>query len=154
MRLSENQMEGVRLAGGLHDLGKIYVPAEILAKPGKLTPVEYSIIKTHPQVGYDILKSIEFPWPIADFVLQHHERLDGSGYPNGLKSDKIFMEARILAVADVIEAMATHRPYRAALTIEAALDEIQSNRGDKYDSLVVKACLSVFKKKKFDFDKF
>jgi putative nucleotidyltransferase with HDIG domain len=154
MRLSENQMEGVRLAGGLHDLGKIYVPAEILAKPGKLTPVEYSIIKTHPQVGYDILKSIEFPWPIADFVLQHHERIDGSGYPNGLKEDKIFMEARILAVADVIEAMATHRPYRAALTIEAALDEIQSNRGDKYDSLVVDACLAVFEKKKFDFDKF
>ncbi len=154
MRLSKNQMEGVRLAGGLHDLGKIYVPAEILAKPGKLSPVEYSIIKTHPQVGYDILKSIEFPWPIADFVLQHHERLDGSGYPNGLKGDKIFMEARILAVADVIEAMATHRPYRAALTIEVALDEIQSNRGDKYDSLVVDACLSVFEKKKFDFDKF
>lgn len=153
MMLSENQMEGVRLAGALHDLGKIYVPAEILAKPGKLSPVEYSIIKTHPQVGYDILKSIEFPWPIADFVLQHHERLDGSGYPNGLKGDKIFMEARILAVADVIEAMATHRPYRAALTIETALDEIQSNRGVKYDSRVVDACLKVFKENKFDLDK-
>ncbi|MGB2906308.1 MAG: HD domain-containing phosphohydrolase [Candidatus Aminicenantaceae bacterium] len=154
MKLSENQMEGVRLAGGLHDLGKIYVPAEILAKPGKLSPVEYNIIQTHPQVGYDILKSIEFPWPIADFVLQHHERLDGSGYPNGLKGDGISMEARILAVADVIEAMASHRPYRAALTIETALDEIQGNQGSKYDSQVVDACLKVFKNKKFDFDRF
>ena len=153
MKLSENEMEGVRLAGGLHDLGKIYVPAEILAKPGKLTPVEYNIIKTHPQVGYDILKSIEFPWPIADFVLQHHERIDGTGYPNGLQGDDIYMEARILAVADVIEAMATHRPYRAALTIEMALDEVETNQGSKYDSRVVEACLSVFKKKKFEFDK-
>jgi PAS domain S-box-containing protein/putative nucleotidyltransferase with HDIG domain len=154
MKLTENEMEGVRLAGGLHDLGKIYVPAEILAKPGKLTAVEYNIIKTHPQVGYDILKSIEFPWPIADFVLQHHERLDGSGYPNGLTAEEISIEARILAVADVIEAMATHRPYRAALTIETALGEIEKNRGSKYDGRVVDACLSVFKNKKFDFDKF
>ena len=152
MNLSANEKEGVRLAGGLHDLGKIYVPAEILAKPGKLTPVEYNIIKTHPQVGFDILKSIEFPWPIAEFVLQHHERMDGSGYPNGLKGKDIHLEARILAVADVIEAMATHRPYRAALTIEAALDEITSNQENKYDKKVVKACLNVFKKKKFSFD--
>jgi putative nucleotidyltransferase with HDIG domain len=152
MNLSKNQTEGVRLAGGLHDLGKIYVPAEILAKPGKLTPVEYNIIKTHPQVGYDILKSIEFPWPIAKYVLQHHERIDGTGYPEGLRGEDIFLEARILAVADVIEAMATHRPYRAALTIEAALDEITSGRGEKYDIQVVDACLRVFKNKKFAFD--
>ena len=152
MKLSENQTEGVRLAGGLHDLGKIYVPADILAKPGKLTSVEYNIIRTHPQVGYDILKSIEFPWPIAKYVLQHHERIDGTGYPEGLKGDEIYLEARILAVADVIEAMASHRPYRAALSIKAALDEITSGRGDKYDSQVVDACLQVFKKEKFTFD--
>jgi putative nucleotidyltransferase with HDIG domain len=152
MGLSENQMEGVRLAGGLHDIGKIYVPAEILAKPGKITEVEYNIIKTHPQVGYDILKPIEFPWPIAEFVLQHHERMDGSGYPAGLHANEIHTEAKILAVADVIEAMATHRPYRPALTIEAALDEIKSNRGKLYDKQVVDACLQVFKQKKFDFD--
>ena len=152
MGLSENQMEGVRLAGGLHDIGKIYVPAEILAKPGKITEVEYNIIKTHPQVGYDILKPIEFPWPIAEFVLQHHERMDGSGYPAGLKANEIHIEAKVLAVADVIEAMATHRPYRPALTIEAALDEIASNRGTLYDKQVVDACLQVFKEKKFDFD--
>jgi PAS domain S-box-containing protein/putative nucleotidyltransferase with HDIG domain len=152
MKLSGNEKEGVRLAGGLHDLGKIYVPAEILAKPGKLSPVEYNIIKTHPQVGFDILKSIEFPWPIAEFVLQHHERMDGSGYPNGLTGEDIHLEARILAVADVIEAMATHRPYRAALSIEAALDEIISNQESKYDKDVVNACLNVFKKKKFAFD--
>lgn len=152
MELSANQKEGVRLAGGLHDLGKIYVPAEILAKPGKLSPVEYNIIKTHPQVGFDIIKSIEFPWPIAEFILQHHERMDGSGYPHGLTGEDIHLEARILAVADVIEAMATHRPYRAALTIEEALDEITSNQESKYDKDVVKACLNVFKKKKFAFD--
>ncbi len=152
MKLNENQTEGVRLAGGLHDLGKIYVPAEILAKPGKLTPVEYNIIKTHPQVGYDILKTIDFPWPIAKYVLQHHERIDGTGYPAGLKGDEITLEARILAVADVIEAMATHRPYRAALSIETALSEISSGRGEKYDIQVVDACLQVFKKKKFVFD--
>jgi len=152
MGLSENQMEGIRLAGGLHDIGKIYVPAEILAKPGKITDAEYNIIKTHPQVGYDILKPIEFPWPIAEFVLQHHERMDGSGYPAGLKAHEIHIEAKVLAVADVIEAMATHRPYRPALSIEAALDEITSNRGKLYDKQVVDACLQVFKEKKFDFD--
>lgn len=152
MGLSESEMEGVRLAGGLHDIGKIYVPAEILAKPGKITEVEYNIIKTHPQVGYDILKPIEFPWPIAEFVLQHHERMNGTGYPAGLTGDQIHMEARILAVADVIEAMATHRPYRAALTIEAALDEIEDNRDRLYDSKVVDACLRLFKDKGFSLD--
>lgn len=150
--ISDRQMEGVRMAGGLHDIGKIYVPAEILSKPGKISEVEYNIIKTHPQVGFDILKSIDFPWPIAEIVLQHHERVDGSGYPNGLKGKDLHLEAKILAVADVIEAMATHRPYRAALTIEEALDEIKSNRGIKYDKKVVDACLRVFKKTEFQFD--
>jgi len=152
MNLSENQMEAVRMAGGLHDIGKIYVPSEILSKPGKITEVEYNIIKTHPQVGYDILKSIDFPWPIAEIVLQHHERIDGSGYPNGLKGKDIHLEAKILAVADVIEAMATHRPYRAALTIEEALDEIRSNQGKLYDSNVVNACLTIFENKSFMLD--
>ncbi len=152
MGLSKSQMEGVRLAGGLHDIGKIYIPAEILAKPGKITEAEYHIIKTHPQVGYDILRPIEFPWPIAEFVLQHHERMDGSGYPAGLKAKAIHIEAKILAVADVIEAMATHRPYRPALTIEAALDEITTKRGKLYDKHVVDACLQVFREKNFNFD--
>ena len=144
MNLSEDKIEGVRMAGDLHDIGKIYVPAEILSKPGKLSAAEYDIIKTHPQVGYDILKPIEFPWPIADIVLQHHERMDGSGYPAGLKGEKILLEARILAVADVIEAMATHRPYRPALSIETALEEISDNKGKLYDSEVVEVCLKIF----------
>ncbi len=152
MKLTENERAGVRLAGGLHDLGKIYVPAEILSKPGKLTAAEYNIIKTHPQVGYDILKSIDFPWPIAEFVLQHHERLDGSGYPNGLRGEDIHLEARILAVADVIEAMATHRPYRPAMSIETALGEITHYRGIRYDSRVVDACIKVFRTREFAFD--
>ena len=145
-------VEKLFLTSPLHDIGKIYVPAEILAKPGKISEVEYNIIKTHPQVGYDILRPIEFPWPIAEFVLQHHERMDGSGYPAGLKANAIHIEAKILAVADVIEAMATHRPYRPALTIEAALDEITTNRGKLYDKQVVDACLQVFREKRFSFD--
>jgi PAS domain S-box-containing protein/putative nucleotidyltransferase with HDIG domain len=128
MNLSEDELEGVRMAGDLHDIGKIYVPAEILSKPTKLSEAEYDIIKTHPRVGYDILRTIEFPWPIADIVLQHHERMDGSGYPEGLKGKNILLEARILAVADVIEAMASHRPYRPALSVEAAVDEIKNWR--------------------------
>jgi len=152
MNLSEKQIEAVRMASSLHDIGKIYVPSEILSKPGKITDVEYNIIKTHSQVGYDILKSIDFPWPIAEIVLQHHERLDGSGYPKGLKGKDIHLEAKILAVADVVEAMATHRPYRAALSIEEALNEIKSNQGKLYDSNVVKACLTIFKNKSFMLD--
>jgi PAS domain S-box-containing protein/putative nucleotidyltransferase with HDIG domain len=145
MALPEDVIAGVRMAGDLHDIGKIYVPAEILSKPGKLSEAEYNIIKTHSQVGYDILKTIEFPWPIADIVLQHHERINGSGYPAGLRGKKILLEARILAVADVIEAMATHRPYRPALSIEDALEEISENRGKLYDPKVVDACLEIFK---------
>lgn len=151
MKLTEDQIEGVRMAGDLHDIGKIYVPAEILSKPTKLSEAEYDIIKTHPRVGYDILRTIEFPWPIADIVLQHHERMDGSGYPKGLKGKEILLEARILAVADVIEAMASHRPYRPALSIEAAVDEISENRGRLYDPDVVDVCLKLFKKG-FDFE--
>jgi len=152
MHFSKDKIDSVRLAGSLHDIGKIYVPAEILSKPGKISEVEQNIIKTHSQVGHDILKSIEFAWPIAKIVLQHHERMDGSGYPSGLKGKDILIEARILAVADVVEAMCTHRPYRAALTIEAALDEISMNKGKLYDVKVVDACLRLFKDKAFKFD--
>jgi PAS domain S-box-containing protein/putative nucleotidyltransferase with HDIG domain len=144
MELPIGVIEGVRMAGDLHDIGKIYVPAEILSKPGKLSEAEYNIIKTHSQVGYDILKTIDFPWPIADIVLQHHERMNGTGYPAGLQSKDILLEAKILAVADVIEAMATHRPYRPALSIEDALEEISENKGKLYDPKVVEACLKIF----------
>lgn len=141
--LSKEFIEGLNTAGLLHDIGKIAVPAEILSKPGKLYDYEFALIKPHPQIGYEILKDIEFPRPVALSVLQHHERMDGSGYPNGLSGDDIIMEARILAVADVVEAMSTHRPYRPALGVEAALQEIERRSGVAYDTLVVKACLKV-----------
>jgi PAS domain S-box-containing protein/putative nucleotidyltransferase with HDIG domain len=149
MKLAKDQIEGLRMSGELHDIGKIHVPAEILSKPGHISEAEYTIIKTHSQVGHDILKTIEFPWPVAKIVLQHHERMDGSGYPQGLKAKDILLEAKILAVADVIEAMATHRPYRPALSIEEALEEISKNKGRLYDSEVADCCLKVFKDKKF-----
>jgi len=144
MELPKNQIEGIYMAGTLHDIGKIHVPAEILNKPGKISEAEYNIIKTHSQVGFDILKSIDFPWPIAQIVLQHHERLDGSGYPHGIKQNEILLEAKILAVADTVEALATHRPYRPAFTRETALDEIKTYRNILYDKEVVDACLKVF----------
>lgn len=143
---------GIHLAGTIHDVGKIQVPAEILSKPGRLSPVEYTLIKLHPQTGYEILKNIEFPCPIAQMVLQHHERLDGSGYPNGLKGEEILKEARILSVADVVEAMASHRPYRAGIGQSAALEEIGMNRGVLYDPDVVDACLKLFNEKNYHFD--
>lgn len=152
MGLTEDKIEGLRLAGIIHDIGKISVPAEILSKPGPISDVEYSIIKTHPQVGYDILKNIKFPWPIAEIILQHHERLDGSGYPSGLKGKEILLEARILAVADVVEAMSTHRPYRPAQPVSEALAEISNHRGKLYDPAVVDACLKLFKEKNFKFE--
>lgn len=152
MGLSKNQIEGLRMSGELHDIGKIHVPAEILSKPGQISDAEYTIIKTHAQVGHDILKTIEFPWPIAKIVLQHHERINGSGYPYGLKGEEILLEAKILAVADVLEAMATHRPYRPALTVEESLEEISNNRGILYDPEVVDICLKLFKEKKFKFE--
>ena len=147
MGVSKDQIQGVRMAGVIHDVGKISVPGEILSKPGKIGANEFGIIKEHPRVGYNILKTVDFPWPIAQIVLQHHERMDGSGYPDGISGDNILIEARILAVADVVEAMASHRPYRAALGIDLALNEISKNRGSSYDSKVVDACLRLFNEK-------
>lgn len=141
MGLPEEQINGLRIAGLIHDIGKIQIPAEILSKPTRLTEPEWSMIKAHPQAGYDILKTVEFPWPVSQIVLQHHERLDGSGYPDGLSGEDILLEARILAVADVVEAMASHRPYRPAHTLEETMEEIRSNRGTLYDPEVVDACL-------------
>lgn len=152
MGLSEDQAEGVRVAGTIHDLGKISVPGEILSKPGQLSELEFRIIKTHPQTGYDILKDMKFPWPLARIVLQHHERMDGSGYPQGLSCENTLLEARILAVADVVEAMASHRPYRPALGIDVALEEISKNKGVLYDSEVVGACLKLFKENEFNLE--
>jgi len=152
MGFSKAQAEGVRVAGTIHDLGKISVPAEILSRPGLLTEMEFEIIKTHPQAGYDILKDMKFPWPLARIVLQHHERMDGSGYPQGLSGENTLMEARILAVADVVEAMASHRPYRPALGIDVALKKISKNKGVLYDPEVVDACLKVFTENSFRFE--
>jgi PAS domain S-box-containing protein/putative nucleotidyltransferase with HDIG domain len=146
MGLSEAKIDGLRIAGLIHDLGKVTIPAEILSKPSKLTETEFSIIKNHPQVAYDILKKIDFPWPVADIVLQHHEYLDGSGYPQGLKKKDILLEAKILTVADIVEAMASHRPYRPALGIDKALDEIKFGKGTRFDASVVDACLAIFAK--------
>ncbi len=152
MGLPEERIEGLRMAGLIHDLGKINVPAEILSKPGRLNDIEYGLIKAHPQVGYDVLKTIDFPWPVAQIVLQHHERLNGSGYPQGLLGEGVLLEARILAVADVVEAMASFRPYRPALGIDRALEEISQNRGVFYDPEVVEACLKLFAEKGFEFE--
>ncbi len=149
MGLPKERIEGINLAAIVHDIGKIHVPAEILTKPGQLSDVELKMINAHPGFGYDILKSIEFPWPIADIVLQHHERIDGSGYPNGFSGKKILLEARIIIVADTVEAISTHRPYRAGLGINKALEEISANRGVLYDADAVEACLRLFKKKRF-----
>lgn len=145
--LSDERIEGLRLASVVHDVGKVKIPAEILSKPGKLDPVEYELIKQHSESGYDILKSISFPWPIAEMVRQHHEHMDGSGYPRGLKGDGILLEARIISVADVIEAMAAHRPYRPGLGLEAALEEIEGGRGTRYDADVVDAASRLFREK-------
>ncbi|UCG14839.1 MAG: HD-GYP domain-containing protein [Deltaproteobacteria bacterium] len=149
--LSAHQIDGIRMAGLIHDLGKICVPAEILSKPGGLTEIELSLIRSHPQIGYEILKEIEFPWPVAQIVLQHHERMDGSGYPAGLSNGEIVLEARTLAVADVVEAMASHRPYRPALGIDKALEEVSDNRDILYDPEVVDACLRLFRLRNFRF---
>ncbi|HDQ04553.1 MAG TPA: HD-GYP domain-containing protein, partial [Deltaproteobacteria bacterium] len=150
MDLDEEQIEGIRIAGLIHDIGKIAVPAEILTKPGKLTPLEYNLVKIHPQSGYDILKDIDFPWPVADAVFQHHERMDGTGYPQGLKQNDIIIEARILAVADVVEAIASHRPYRPSRGIEMALEEIYKNSQLLYDKDVVEACIRLVREKGYE----
>jgi putative nucleotidyltransferase with HDIG domain len=152
MGLPEKQIEGIRVAGMIHDIGKISVPAQILSKPGELNILEYGLIKQHPRIGYDLLKTIDFPWPVAQIVLQHHERMDGSGYPAGLSGDKIMLEARILAVADVVAAMSSHRPYRSALGIDKALEEISQNRGVLYDAEVVDVCLKLFTEKRWEFN--
>lgn len=139
--LSRDRVEGLRLAAAVHDIGKVAVPAEILARPGKLSPLEFEFVKTHVEVGYEILKDVDFPWPVAEITRQHHERWDGSGYPRGLRGEEILLEARILAVADVVVAIASHRPYRPSLGLDRALDEIRQQRGVLYDPAVVEACL-------------
>jgi len=151
MKLGKEIIKEIRVAGTLHDIGKIHIPSEILTKPGRLTEIEFNLIKTHPEAGYNILKTIEFPWPVAPVVFQHHERSNGSGYPSGLSAKDILPEARILAVADVVEAMSSHRPYRPACGIDKALAEISQNRGTLYDPQVVDVCLKLFAEKSFRF---
>ncbi len=151
MEISEHQMESLKFAGMIFDIGKISIPADILSKPGSINAAEIDVIKTHSQVGYEIIKKINFPHPIAPIVFQHHERINGSGYPNRIKGDEILLEAKILAVADVIEAMTSFRPYRAALSIEKALEEITSHKGKFYDPQVVDICLDLFHNDKFAF---
>jgi PAS domain S-box-containing protein len=152
MGLSEEQLEGIEIAAKIHDIGKVYVPMEILSKPGRLSSIERQIIQAHAQGSYDILKSVEFPWPVAEIALQHHERMDGSGYPGGLKSNEIRIEAKILMIADVVEAMASHRPYRPSLGIEAALNEIKGNSGILYDPEIAGICIRLFGEKGFSFE--
>ena len=147
MGLTQDKIEGIRMAGIIHDIGKLSIPAEILSKPTKLTEIEFSLIKEHSRSGYEMLKDVESPWPLAEIVYQHHERMNGSGYPRNLKGDEIFLEARIMAVADVVEAMSSHRPYRPTLGIEAALEEIEKNKGILYDNTVADACLRLFREK-------
>jgi len=151
LNVSEDSREGLRLGATIHDLGKISIPAEILNRPGKLGRLEFELIKSHPQVGYDIVKDVEFPWPVTDMILQHHERLNGSGYPLGLKAEQIILEARIIAVADVVEAMSSHRPYRPGLGIDIALAEIERGRGSLYDPAVADACLMLFRQRGYRF---
>jgi HD-GYP domain-containing protein (c-di-GMP phosphodiesterase class II) len=150
--LSGRQTEGVYMAAAIHDIGKISLPAEILSKPIALTEIELSMVQSHAQAGYDILAGIDFPWPLAEIVLQHHERLDGSGYPRGLAGEQILLEARIIGVADVIETMSSHRPYRPSIGLEKAMEEISSHRGRLYDPEVVDACLSLLKRKDYRLD--
>ncbi|WP_435550527.1 HD domain-containing phosphohydrolase [Desulfobacterium sp. N47] len=147
--LPKDQVEGIHMAGSIHDIGKLSIPSEILSKPAKLSEIEFSLIKGHSWSGYEILKYVESPWPLAEIVYQHHERMDGSGYPRGLKGDEILIGARIMAVADVVESMASHRPYRPALGINAALEEIENNKETLYDTDVADACLRLFREKDF-----
>jgi HD-GYP domain-containing protein (c-di-GMP phosphodiesterase class II) len=149
MGLTPEKIEGLRMAGVIHDIGKITMPSEILSKPTKLSGIELSLTREHVRLGYDILKDVESPWPLAEIVLQHHERMNGSGYPRNLKGDEILMEARILAVSDVVESMASRRPYRPALGIDAAIEEISKERDILYDPEVVDACLKLFHEKRY-----
>jgi putative nucleotidyltransferase with HDIG domain len=152
LNLPQDMIEGIRIAALLHDLGKICIPTDTLNRPTKLSEIEYSLIKDHPQAGYDILKSIDFSYPIVKIILQHHERLNGSGYPQGLKGEEILLEAKIIGVADVVGAMSSDRPYRLAHSIEEVLEEISKNKGILYDPEVVDACLKLFKEKGFKFE--
>jgi putative nucleotidyltransferase with HDIG domain len=151
MKLSEDVIDGIRMAGLIHDLGKISIPAEILGQPRSLVDAEYSVVKTHPEIGYHILKEIDFARPVALIVYQHHERMDGSGYPRAIRKEEILPEAKILAVADVVEAICTHRPYRPTLGIDRALKEISQHRGILYDPEVVDVCVNLFRKKGYKF---
>ena len=151
MGFPAERVEGMRVLGCLHDIGKIAIPAEILSKPGKLSEMEFPLIQDHPRAGYEIIKDIDFPFPLAEGILQHHERLNGSGYPLGISGPDIILEARILGVADVVEAMASHRPYRGALGIDKALAEISRNRGILYDPEIVDICTKLFTEKGFSF---
>jgi len=153
LEISEDRLQGIRVAGLMHDIGKLAVPSEILSKPTKLTDVERNLIQEHPEVARGILSSIEFPWPVAEIVAQHHERIDGSGYPKKLRGDEILFEARILAVADVAEAMSSHRPYRPALGVGAALTEIRAGSGTRYDKDGAAACVAVLETGEFSLDK-
>jgi len=146
----EDQTDGIHISGLIHDIGKIYIPAEILSKPSRVTEIEMMMLQTHPQAGYDVLSAVDFPWPVAETVLQHHERIDGSGYPRGLLGADILLEARILSVADVVEAMASHRPYRPAHSTEEALEEILRNRASLYDPDVVDAALELLTHSRFE----
>jgi putative nucleotidyltransferase with HDIG domain len=152
MQLGEEQISGIRIASLLHDIGKIAIPSDILNKPGKLIQAEFLLLENHPRTGFEILKGIDFPWPVAQAVLQHHERMDGSGYPLRVSGENILPEARIIAVADVIEAMASHRPYRPALGLDAALDEVIRNKGNLYDPEVVGICMSLYRENKEVFE--
>jgi PAS domain S-box-containing protein len=153
LRLSEERLTGLRLAAAVHDVGKVRVPTEILTNPNGLSDAEFAIVKTHPLVGWEIIKTIDLPWPVSTIVHQHHERLDGSGYPSGLRKEDIILEARILAVADVVDAICSHRPYRPSLGIEKALQHISFEKGRLYDSNVVDACMTVFRSRGFSFAK-
>ncbi|HAJ28123.1 MAG TPA: HD-GYP domain-containing protein [Syntrophus sp. (in: bacteria)] len=149
MNLPQDRIEAISMAGPIHDIGKLSVPAELLSKPTKLTALEFSLIKEHAQTGYEMLKDVESPWPLAEIVHQHHERMNGSGYPRNLKGEEILIEARILAVADVVESMASHRPYRPALGLNAALEEIENNKETLFDADAVDVCLKLFREKGF-----
>ncbi|WP_321329884.1 HD-GYP domain-containing protein [uncultured Ilyobacter sp.] len=152
MGLDEKRIEGLRLGAMIHDIGKINVPGEILNRPGKITRHEFEIIKPHSQLGYEIIQGLDFPWPIEKMILQHHERIDGTGYPKGLKGEEIITEAKIIAVADVVEAISSHRPYRVALGIQAALAEIKKRKGSSFDVQIVDICVELFEKKEFHWE--
>lgn len=152
LKFDEEKIRFIEIAARLHDIGKIYVPPSILSKPGELSEIEFNLIKTHPRAGFEIVKKINFRYPVAKIILQHHERENGSGYPQGLKGKAIIPEAKIVGVADVVEAMSSHRPYRPARGIEEAIDEIIKNKGKLYDPVVVDACIKVLKNRNFSFD--